>query len=400
MRSIHKLTACLLLASMAMGLFSCEKKGDEPIQSGITVSPDETISESSVEHAETVVFELVKYYASKKSAAELPSALLEKIDRISKDVCSMISDIPLSEERFTDLIGVLENMGKSVIDEMLEPSSDKEKLRTFYLDICSLVGYDYVGTVLYRALAYSLEYRYEECMERYEKYGFSYLLDDANAVLADKELLTAEVGEGKFIQFFRSATAISALWLGNGFDGESGIPFTDEEILTFVSKIDLSLELSDNGWEVLLRHTGSLLSVGGGSEILACAAKNGDIEKIASVMTSVSRLLCSVQESLSVEAVRDLREGGREAFVGRIFELFGEREWLLFAEITSQDVNSDEYVKIFENRFGEDFVNYKDNLRIVSLDELKESLGQDNFYESLEGYVGGISPAFSYGMRK
>jgi hypothetical protein len=198
----------------------------------------------------------------------------------------------------------------------------------------------------------------------------------------------------------RGALSVASLWCGEGLAEENVSRFTDEELLTFIKKIDLSLELSDEGWGIVLRHLAPQISSGKAADFVDAALKNGDAEEITAVMNSFSRLLSSVQHSLTIDSIKHLRNGEEEQLVSRIFQLFEDDEWQLFAEITSVSLNSSDYEKFCGENYGDDFKNYKNGLATVTLDELKDSVGKDNFYESLEGYVGGISPALSYGMRR
>ena len=56
------------------------------------------------------------------------------------------------------------------------------------------------------------------------------------------------------------------------------------------------------------------------------------------------------------------------------------------------------YDKVGRKFYGEDFTLYKENGTSKTLDELRLAVGGENFYSVLEGFVFGISPAFSYGM--
>ena len=185
---------------------------------------------------------------------------------------------------------------------------------------------------------------------------------------------------------------------GEGFDSHEGVAFSDEEILVFISKIDFSIELSNDGWRVLLGRIASFVSDDDG--FVSAALKNGDIERLAGVMNNLTRLITSVQSHLTVREVGLLRGGDREKFAEAVFGMFGDKEWELFSSVASLALCVDEYEVLCEERYGDDFAQYKESLSPLSFDEFKSAVGEGDFYESLERYVYGISPAFSYGMRK
>lgn len=399
MKTFYRFFVYPLLAVSLILLVGCKQEESEG-QKGIIISEETEYSDASLARAEEVIYDLLEHYLKQSTTAEIPAATLEKIKGVSADLAAVLDDVPLSEERFSDLLDLFAAHGKGAVDELCGKATEKGELRSLYLESCYIAGQDYVGKSLYRILVYSLDYQYEKRMNEYEKYGFSYLLDEAKSVEEDKEILCSEVGENNFVSFVRGVVSVCSLWLGDGFNSETSVNFTDEEILVFISKIDLSLELSNNGWSVLLRRLAPLLS--GYDEIgfVAAAQKNGDLEKISAVMNSVSNLLCFLQASVGLDEVKYLREGSVDGIIEKAFSLFDDSEWQSFAEITSVDLKYEDYEKKCLEKYGDDFEIYRETLLTVTLDELKSSVGKDDFYKSLEGYLGGISPALSYGMRK
>lgn len=397
---IHRnLLVYILLALTVFSLFSCRIEENDG-HNGIIISPEAEYSEETLTRAEKAIYTLLEHYAKRTATAELPPATLERIARVSGELARAIAEVPLSEELFLKLLDTFDVYGVDALNEMLDGTAEGENLKALYLEICSVAGQDYVGRSLYRIMTYALDYQYQKRISEYEKYGFQYLLDEANIISEDKEILTLEVGEENFVSFVRGAVSVSGLWLGGGFDTAEGANFTDEEILTFVSKIDLSLELSDRGWSVLLSRLSPLISMGDKKPFVDAALENGDVEKLASVMNSFTRLLSSVQSSLGVEEVRMLRAGERDELLSRVFGIFGDEEWALFESVTSIEVASEEYEHLCTEKYGVDFLEYKNSLNTVTLEELRRSVGGEKFYESLESYIGSISPALSYGMKK
>lgn len=400
MKAYHKITASFLLACIALlSLVGCDQPRED-VQSGIIISDDGEYSPAALERAEEVIYGLLLHYTEKTVKPELTEATIEKLRRISGEVCSAIATVPLAEERFLELLCVLETSGKEVISELTSEGERGGKLEELYSEICSLVGYDYVGRVLYRILEYSLDYRYEKRMSEYQKYGFLYLLEEARSAKEDKKILVQEIGEDSFLKFVRGAVSISGLWLGGGFDSEKSAKFSDEEILIFISKIDFSLELSDAAWQVLLSRGAQFLFSGDGAGFFGAAMKNGDLDKFACTMNAVSRLVSSIQTSLTTDDVSLLRSGEREKLMESVFSRFSEAEWADFASLTSVDVVREDYERICFEKYGSEYEIYADSLSPITISELREAVLRENFYESLERYIGGISPAFSYGMKK
>ena len=400
MKAFHKITASFLLACMApLSLVGCSRPVEET-QTGIIISPDVEYSDAALERAENVIYGLLLHYTEKTVKPDLPEATIEKLRRISGEVCSVIATVPLAEEKFLELLRIFEDSGDEVISELISDGECRDKLLELYSEICAAVGHDYVGRVLYRILEYSLDYRYEKRMNEYQKYGFLYLLEEAKSAAEDKAVLVREIGEDNFLEFIRGAISVAGLWLGGGFDFEKSAKFSDEEILVFLSKIDFSLELSDEAWQVLLSRGLPFVFAGDGLGFFDTSLKNGDIDKLSCVMNAITRFISSVQKSLTTDDIALLRRGEREKLAESVFSRFSDDDWADFAVATSTDFAREDYERICLEKYGSEYEVYASSISPITLSELREAVLRENFYESLERYVGGISPAFSYGMRQ
>ena len=161
--------------------------------------------------------------------------------------------------------------------------------------------------------------------------------------------------------------------------------------------------MSDSGWSLVL----SLFAPKSNTKdtpyvqkLLYTMNNEGDTASIATIMNDFMSLFSFVQKSLGTNDVHLLRSGARDEVLDLAFGKFGENEWALFESITTLKISSSKYESQARRVFGDDFTSYKNTVKTNTLAELRAAVGTDNFYKTLEGYIAGITPAFSYGMNK
>ena len=134
--------------------------------------------------------------------------------------------------------------------------------------------------------------------------------------------------------------------------------------------------------------------------ILVRADANGDLDKFASLTDDFLKLAISVQAGLTDADAEMLKNKRTSELVSSIFSGFEDGDWQIFEEIFSTDISYGDYEAVFLEEYGEDFENYTSLNFAVTLDELKASVGSDEFITELEGYLGGVSPVLSYRLFK
>ena len=409
MKSMFKRVKSFALIFICLfSLFGCAIGDAEvpPAYSGIHITPDrpisdtKTYSEETESYARRVIAEILSHYATEASVEAFfgsakQSQAAEKIQKITAENL-------IAEEKYISFIAAIENSGAEVIDEILDGGTAKSK--ELYLKLSKDFGIDYLSRTLYKLLIWVYEYSYDKSMAEYEQYGYSYKLDDANKALADKATLITDIGEEKFVLVAKSALILPELLFGGASQSEMMDSFTDEEILIFLSYTDFSsLNMSDSGWSLVL----SLFAPKSNTKdtpyvqkLLYTMNNEGDTANVAAIMNDFMSLFSFVQKSLGTNDVHLLRNGARDEVLNLAFGKFGKNEWDLFESITTIKISSSKYESQARRVFGDDFTSYKNTVKTNTLAELRDSVGTDNFYKTLEGYIAGITPAFSYGMNK
>ena len=135
-------------------------------------------------------------------------------------------------------------------------------------------------------------------------------------------------------------------------------------------------------------------------ELLYEANFNGDGERFSAVIDELIVLLSSVKDSLTAGDVKMLREGDRRGAISNIFSRFGDEEFAVIEKAALAIEKKASYDKVATKIYGESYTAYKKAGKTSTLTELRAAVGTDGFYDTLEGYIFGISPAFSYGMKK
>lgn len=388
-----KWTALLLATISACAFCGCNDNGGEASYSGIVISQEQAHSKQTAAYAESVIFSMLKHASVIQS-----DKVYEKLRKIAKDVQAVMANTPIHEELYLALIEKLETDGGAVIDELA--SKGKNGLtatKSMYLDLSSLVGVEYVGSVLYDIGVYFLQYQYEQNIEKYNKYGYNYLKLDAEKYQADKQTLENGIGKENFITVLKSGFAFADLFFGDGMNSEQFTTFTDTEILTFVQGLDLSsLSVTEAGWQLIFSR---VVPNDGGMYALKLlnAIKDFDLNEGAKVLECVVKLLSNSINRWTETDAALLRAGDISAMVGLAFERFDEADWTLFETMATQQFELEQYDTLAVETYGEAYLQYKENLTARALTDLRAAVGQENFDEVLKEYIAGVFPAISYG---
>lgn len=389
--------AVLLLASLC-GCKKTQPEEENQIDSDIIITEDPKVTTETMADTEKIIYDLLEHYTKTNVSSNITENTENKLRDLSAQLTEVVASTITSDLKCARFNAILTENGISLIDDLKSPTGDLQSLRKLYSEISTLMGAEGFGLLAYNITLFTYDYNYQETMRKYEKYGYTYLLEDAELIKANKEIMTGEIGEENFTSFVSSVFVFSELLLGEGFEAEGLSAFTDSEILIMISRLDLSLEISDAGWTFLLSSVSPYLNSGAVKSLATAMEKNGDMESLASVMNDFMALICSVQASLDTEDIALLRSGDGAAALNRIFSKFDEIQWARFDKICSISLALEQYDSIMLEYYGQMYADHLDSLEVVSLEMLRASVGSDKFYESLKGYLAGVMPAIPFGM--
>lgn len=404
-KGIKQGICALLCACFTLPLFGCEKK-PPVVQTGVVVTPtlSQPYSLQTEEYAQRVIYRVLKRFFQKTVMENLPDATIEKLRTQAENIQKITANAPISEGNYLSCMQVLESNAESYTDALARVEKgetlegDIQIFKQAYAELASKMGAETLGAVTYRLCLYRYDYEYETSMQRYEKYGYTYLKVEAEAFAKEKAILQEEVGERNFTSVMQTLCLFSDLFVGGAFEQGQLASFSDQEILALLQAPNLSsIQMNESGWELLLSYLNAFFaSTSYEGKLFAKAVENGDCKVLAAQMDNVFKFLSAVQENLTVEQAAWIRQKERELVVSSIFGGLSESEWALFEQITSMQLKKEEYQTIAEKVYGEAFEVYVSSLTNVSLDEVKAVAGTENFFQILKNYLAGICPAISY----
>lgn len=400
MKVFMKLISLLLITAMLLSLVCCRARVQD-YEKEIIFTDDGLPPEALSMRAEEVFFGLLEYYSKGNSVQNLPDSTVNQLREISHGLRLALENTTLSQLDYTALLDSLSERGYSVIDEILaEGEGSFDLTRQLYLDLSARLGAGNIGGIIYDSAIYLYGYSYERNMEKYEKYGYSYLLEDAERMLREKDILTLEIGRDGFISVISSGIALGRLFLGDGFSSEEAAAFSDEELLLFVKSLDVTPNISPRGWEYILPRMAHLVGEGRIHSYLSVMAENGDLTLLSGVVNDFLTLFESSIASLTTADMSALKLGDRRVVVHSAFMKLTEAQLNELRGILELQIQADDYDSMARDMYGEDYIIYSQSLEPISFEQLRAAIGTDKFYESLERYIGTISPAFSYGMKE
>ena len=394
-----KLTAIILALTCLYSFCGCDKK-QQKSKNSIVIAQEENHSKQTEAYAESVILSILKYAVQKEMGVTPSDAVVKKLTERAKDVQSIIASTPIHEDVYRTFMSRVKVHGNKVIDVALDyDESDFSTIKEVYLDLTSVVGSDYLGGVLYDLCAYTYQYKYEQAILDYEEYGYSFLLLDAKRYQSELNVLKNEVGKNNFITAIKNTFAFADLFLSKGAQSQQLSAFTDTEILLFIKSLDVSsLTITDAGWELLLSYAIPSDSDNYLLKLLSLM-KEHDLTEGAKALNVGVKLVSNSIDRWTEEDAYLLRQGDFHALIKASFARFDDDDWKLFESATTCEFESEDYEALAMETYGDAYVQYKQNLTVFTLSDLKTAVNEENFYEILRGYVAGISPAFSYGMK-
>lgn len=382
----------------ALFLLSCDKSGDTELKNGIEIEEDAPYSPSEEvrQRAENSIFTLVKGYYQKTATESLPDNTISKIKTESGKIRALTEKYPLTEKQYTDFIACLEKNTDIIIDVCAAEEADPSKMKALYKELSAVSSEEYVGNTAYNLLLYYYDYKYNESMDRYSSYGYSFLLEDAEKFKADKSVLENEIGADSFLEATEMFFFFSELFCGGAHESDALSIFTDEEILVLLKSIHFNLDnVTENGYKLLLSYIPSQESGGYIQRLFHKTKENGDITVIAAKMKSMLSLLSVCQESLTEKDSEYIRNGDTSGLISSLLESFDSEDFALFEDVTSMSLKNGDYNAVATEIYGENYTKYLSSVETCTLDGLKAA-GGENRLKALKGYIAGVCPALAY----
>ncbi len=395
---IQVLLSTLLFFSLML-LSGC-KKESETVKAGIDIIPSryEPVTDATRERAQKIMKDLAALYH------QLGGTSSEEgfADRFLEVTLSE----GLGEREYSAFLEVLERRGEKLLEALFSLSSGEineeliDDLGSIYFDLTESAGADYCGALLYGLTLIGYDERIEEHLSSGDAVGTVL----ANKTTEEKRIIEEKIGKKSFSDLFSLIFFLRGFFVDGVLDADAAERFTDAELLVFIKRFDISgINIEKEGWLLLLEYYAKGMMSRETSyleELIYTAYDNKDSEKLAAVIPKFFELTVSVQKNLTSEDVGFMRRGDGKGLIESVFGHFGEKEWSCFEELCSVSIKKEDYDRRAEALLGEEYINYKAALEGKGCDELRGSVGTESFYNTLEGYIYGISPAFSYLIKK
>lgn len=385
-------SVCFLL------LFSSCGEDDAVIKNEIEIThKTPTYSENTVKRAKDAIYSLLEHYTKKTSGVEeLPPSVEKTLSTHTDNIYQATRISPVSEVEYLQIVKIIEENAKDAVDGILSEEKNYELALKLYDDVSDIVTADYAGIAAYHILVYSYDFRYGEKMSDYQESGFGFLKEEAERILAEREVLVG-IGARSFSGAVRALNFATALF-SEGAHEENGLDgFSDEELLILIQNVRFELDgISSDGWKLLLSYIPVMETSSYISGLFAKAMSNGDADVIAENINAVLALFSDFKNSLSTEDMKLIREWDLQELLRVLLLSLDEDGWGCLERLSEIELKNEEYTNFAKEYFGDDFDKYLETVSPKTQDELRASLDTDGFLKTLEGYIAGISPALSY----
>lgn len=394
-----KIALLLTLALTCLFLFSCDNQNNDIVQNGIVIEdsvPQSSFSEETCKHARDVISSLLKEYYEKSTGASLPPATLEKIQLESKKIAEATMKGPIKEEGYLSILSYLEKNKSTIVDSVISESKSILTIKSLYRELSSLVDSNYLGYTAYSLMLYYYDYQYNECMQRYEKYGYSFLLEDASKAQQSKSIFENDVGAKGFCEASKAFFFASELFYSEIYNDTTLASFTNEEILILIQGASFALhDITPRGYELLLSYIPTSSEVDYFSRLFDKAKENGDLSILANKINDVTGFISYLQKSLTSDQCEYIRKKDTEGLILSLMRNLDKEGWELFESATNITLSNEDYNQIATDEFKEAYGNFLSS-KVYTLEELKGEIKGNNASNALKGYIAGIMPAFAY----
>lgn len=398
--TVFKLVTLVSLIASALLLCSCREVGADT--TGITVeqAPVYTYTDSSLEYAEQLIYSVLEKVETER-VGEPSQSKLAKLRDLSSEISKIAANGMISEERYLSVIREIYGE-REVISGVICNKLPLASAEPLWRDVITAAGRDYASELLFELLLLDFENKRESALEEYETGGAGYQLALAEKHAKNILTLKREIGRENLSLLLDYAFILCELAIDPSLD-EVGVSLSDGEILMLINYLDpAEIKMSAAGWELALTLPAdavlSLENPGFISKMYFAAAKNGDVEKIASQMQEVISLIRAVRSYLTTDTVADVRAGDGAAAVTDILNEFNTEDFERLDRILSIELQNSEYSTLARDYYGAAYEEYLDGIRVYTVEELIAAKGTDSIYETLKGYIAGRCPALSYAI--
>ena len=409
---LTRVLALLLALVPIVSLGGCAGRGGSlPVikQEGIVITPGgfAPYSKETVARAEEVFYPLILRYAQ-NSGLYLTSSVKEHYRTVAAQVAEITAQKPIEEASYIAALAAIGTRGEAVVDELSAYSKSGggrlDETALLYRALISHFGAETISSIIYRLLLYSCDYCYEDAMAKYAQYKREAFRRQAEAAREEKQTVMTEIGEEAFSAVLSQMLVFGELFFGGALESAQLQSFSDEEILAFLRSMELAqVNIGNKGWQWILEKTIPEEVNENGAYFLRLAAvakENGDLAALARISNDVFSLGAAVASHLTAEEIALFRSGTHEAALAHTVARFTDAEWERLSRIGAITLKKVDYHNAALALFGDDYAAYAESLTPITAQELRCSIETETFYESLERFVFGISPALSYGMKK
>ena len=402
---LFRMTALLLLLALPLSLLSCGEE-EEILTEGLTVLETPTVlpSGEAIAEAEEVILPLISLAAKKRlGVAQVPPGTQKKLASYAKQAALLLAETGIPEEGYRAVTALLASGGEGAILEWYSDSpGGYPLLRALYLSLTLHLSGDTLARLAYDLLVYSYDMRCEDALSAMEENRDRPAFADVfrkkhEALAAEREALTAEIGEESFSAALRTLLMLSDLMAGTGGDGEALASFTPTEILTLCGYVPLDgIRPSTDGYALLLSLAARSPGDSPAVAFLSLAEERGELPLLAEKMPGLLALITHMRDGMDEREAALLLEGEREALLSSLFVGIPAEDWALLSSLTALLPDRAAYDEVGVATWGAAYTAYAEAIDPISAEELRAAAGGEGFAAQLARFLSGISPVLSY----
>lgn len=343
---LAKMLSLTLCLAAVLSLLSCTAQPNRPDEGNgeeqrlVVEAAPAVYSEQTVQEASARIVALCARLLRLGGGPVLNGTQKQKIEeKVKGAILPRLEQENVYEEELWELLRTAEEITDAAERGELESTSDLFLLLRFYQSGLATVDTQKMGRTVYCFLESWLEYKKEYSLERYEKYGYQWYLDDATRYEAHLTALHEGLGRASFCDMASMLMFGVSLLGGLTPSPEPGGAFalSDAETVMLIRRqasFFADKQITEAQWTSLSAILSEFISPDEktltGAQI-GVLNKEGYLESLASLMPALLELYRAMADGLTEDEMAAWRaqEMSREAVVGRLL-MHGSEAFLEF----------------------------------------------------------------------
>ena len=384
----QNMIVALLVILCVTTFFACSQ---EVVTHGLEIVEDEKqvaeLTPQQIDELTTALYGVMERLAASTSFSA--ETIADQLQNVSQYVAQEVALLTPTPQEYMALTAVLERYMET---ENLSAGALADNL---YMDLTSALGKEKCAILLHHVLLSYCNNQAQNYQEAYDQYEFDALLEEAQRYRNKYQILSTRLTPSDLFAVLNTYYLVGAVRsLAQQTDG-GNILSIDESLMLIKAQNCTAVALDTEVWYELITLAQDFVTDKYYGKIVETAIGNGDMQLLAEGANDLLALLRHVQMTISAQEIQDIQRGKPIANV--ILSLLDDDQLNEIDAWLSKGWHDDKYDELAQKQYGNGYLQFVQNTRTLTLDQLLEERHTDPDVDTLlVGYLAGKSYALAW----